>query len=312
MDLKMNNKGKGMTHIGAEMSLNGEMVIKGPAVIAGKTNGIIRSTDQIKVEFGGKVEGEVFCQEIIVSGSFKGQLHCNKLIIVSTGVVEGDVSSHQMEIYDGGQFIGMRTKGPEDGILPQAEVTTESTTSQQQNKPAKPTGAKKDTSSITADKSSTAQSSSTSVSSSNGKSKMPLVIGTLASLVVLGLVYVKFDLGASNQAAPKQEPALFSSSDADGNNLPLLDINQESSFVEQHEELVSAGQADTEVAMEDLQAMEQTSEELAQNQNVQQTNASQTQQPAASDNVEGSGFNIPEDTTAVDEAEVTNADAENR
>ncbi|MCT8987678.1 polymer-forming cytoskeletal protein [Shewanella phaeophyticola] len=73
--------------------------------------GTISSSSQINITVGGEVEGEVYCQEMRVSGVFKGKLHCNKLIIVSSGVVDGEVSSHQMEIYDGGQFVGMRSKG---------------------------------------------------------------------------------------------------------------------------------------------------------------------------------------------------------
>ncbi|MDO6611438.1 polymer-forming cytoskeletal protein [Shewanella sp. 1_MG-2023] len=115
----MNNKGNGVTFIGPETSLDGEMTVKGPALIAGQVKGVIRSTDQVKIEVGGEIDGELYCQELRVCGVFKGSLHCNSLVIVSSGVVEGDVSSHKMEIYDGGQFLGARTKGPEQGVLPE-------------------------------------------------------------------------------------------------------------------------------------------------------------------------------------------------
>ncbi|WP_076539721.1 polymer-forming cytoskeletal protein [Shewanella sp. UCD-KL21] len=118
----MNNKGNGVTFIGPDTSLDGDMAVQGPALVAGKVKGVIRSTDQVKIEVGGEIDGELFCQELRVCGVFKGTLHCNSLVIVSSGVVEGDVSSHKMEIYDGGQFLGARTKGPEEGVLPQATV----------------------------------------------------------------------------------------------------------------------------------------------------------------------------------------------
>ncbi|WP_144212832.1 bactofilin family protein [Shewanella donghaensis] len=118
----MNNKGNGVTFIGPDTSLDGDMTVLGPVLVAGKVKGVIRSTDQIKIEVGGEIDGELFCQELRVSGVFKGILHCNSLVIVSSGVVEGDVSSHKMEIYDGGQFLGARTKGPEEGVLPEASV----------------------------------------------------------------------------------------------------------------------------------------------------------------------------------------------
>ncbi|WP_299568508.1 polymer-forming cytoskeletal protein [uncultured Shewanella sp.] len=122
----MNNKGNGVTFIGPETSLDGEMTVKGPALIAGQVKGVIRSTDQVKIEVGGEIDGELYCQELRVCGVFKGSLHCNSLVIVSSGVVEGDVSSHKMEIYDGGQFLGARTKGPEQGVLPELAADEQS------------------------------------------------------------------------------------------------------------------------------------------------------------------------------------------
>ncbi|QBF83722.1 hypothetical protein EXU30_14240 [Shewanella maritima] len=121
----MNSKAKQATVIGAQMNLQGEMDIQGPATIAGHTNGVIRSSADIVIEQGGLVEGELYCQSVKVCGQFKGKLFCNKLIIVSSGVVDGEVSSHQMEIYDGGQFIGKRTKGPDADTLPDFTVNSE-------------------------------------------------------------------------------------------------------------------------------------------------------------------------------------------
>ncbi|MCH1929268.1 polymer-forming cytoskeletal protein [Shewanella sp. A25] len=115
----MGNKNHGVTFISASTSLEGELQLAGSALVAGKLKGNIRCAGQLKIEFGGEVSGDVCCDELRVCGVFRGKVRCNKLIIVSSGVVEGEVFSHQLEIYEGGQFIGQRIKGPELETLPQ-------------------------------------------------------------------------------------------------------------------------------------------------------------------------------------------------
>lgn len=114
----MASKGNGITFISAQTSIEGDIQLDNSALIAGKLLGKIGSAGQIKIELGGEISGEVSCDELRVCGVFSGRVCCNKLIITSSGVVEGEVASHQMEIYEGGQFIGQRIKGPELDDLP--------------------------------------------------------------------------------------------------------------------------------------------------------------------------------------------------
>ncbi|WP_434939982.1 bactofilin family protein [Shewanella sp. HL-SH8] len=255
----MNNKSKGVTYIGADMSLKGEIDIQGPALIAGKITGVVRSSDEVKIEPGGVIDGEVYCQELRVSGTLKGKLFCNKLVIISTGVVEADVSSHDMEIYDGGQFIGMRTKGPDAGVLPVSSDSDASQISQPANSSdnfqteiVAPNSLKTTTSaSLNKDQKTKASSN-----------KVLLGFGAVAVAALLG-----WQSGALTQFAqtPKvsSEPALFTPSSESAQSITernavklLNDVQTEQFFVEQKEELINAGLADPNVAMEDLQAME--------------------------------------------------------
>lgn len=109
----MASKGNGITFISAQTSIEGDIQLGSTALVAGKLQGKIGSAGQIKIEHGGEIAGEVSCDELRVCGVFSGRVCCNKLTITSSGVVEGEVASHQMEIYEGGQFIGQRIKGPE-------------------------------------------------------------------------------------------------------------------------------------------------------------------------------------------------------
>lgn len=115
----MGSKGNGVTFISASTSIEGEMQLAGTALVAGKLAGNIRCAGQIKIELGGEVSGELSCNELKVCGVFRGKVRCNKLVIVSSGTVEGEVLSHQLEIYEGGQFIGQRIIGQELEHLPE-------------------------------------------------------------------------------------------------------------------------------------------------------------------------------------------------
>lgn len=101
----------GLTYIAQGTKLTGESHFSGDALIGGEMHGTVTSESCITVEPQGLLNGEVTCHEIKISGYFKGKLQCEKLIITGSGTVEGEVASNQMEIFEGGQFIGIRVKG---------------------------------------------------------------------------------------------------------------------------------------------------------------------------------------------------------
>lgn len=90
--------------------LSGESHFAGEALIGGEVYGKVSSTGKITIEIDGYLDGEVNCEELKVAGNFKGQLKCKKLNITSTGTVEGEIACESMEIFEGGQFIGMRVR----------------------------------------------------------------------------------------------------------------------------------------------------------------------------------------------------------
>jgi cytoskeletal protein CcmA (bactofilin family) len=257
----MNNKNKGMTYIGADMVLAGDVHIQGPAMVAGQTKGTINSTDQIKIEPGGVVEGEVFCQEMRVSGLFKGKLHCNKLVIVSSGIVEGEVSSHQMEIYDGGQFIGMRTKGPDALALPQADAEQTSAQPSHQN---------------SQQYSHQSRAVTAAHSAFSGRKFTYVAVATIviiAAIVLQPTMSSVLNRGQAlssdiNQVSVGQYPPSAPSVTEENAAVLLQEMDQQTLFSEQAEELINASQSDMTVAMEDLQALAQTSDDLGDSQDA--------------------------------------------
>lgn len=275
-DKIMNNKSKGVTYIGADMSLKGEIDIQGPALIAGKIIGVVRSSDEVKIEPGGVIDGEVYCQELRVSGTLKGKLFCNKLVIISTGVVEADVSSHDMEIYDGGQFIGLRTKGPDAEVLPVSSHDV-------QIKTVTPNSLK------TTSSSSLNKDQKIKVSSN----KALLGFGAVAVAAVLGWQSGAVTLFAETPKV-SSEPALFTPSSESAQSITernavklLNDVQTEQFFVEQKEELINAGLADPNVAMEDLAAMETSNELMSGNIDISSNEPMATSEQVA-DNIKTS------------------------
>ncbi|NRD74653.1 polymer-forming cytoskeletal protein [Shewanella sp. VB17] len=100
----------GLTFVAQGTILSGESHFAGEALIGGELYGKISSTGKITIEIDGYIEGELSCNELKVSGNFKGKLKCDKLHITHTGTVEGEVACESMEILEGGQFIGMRVR----------------------------------------------------------------------------------------------------------------------------------------------------------------------------------------------------------
>ena len=100
----------GLTYISHGTNITGETILTGDALVGGEIHGKAHSESTITIEPQGLINGDVICQEMKVSGYFKGKLQCQKLIITNSGTVEGEVASDEMEIFEGGQFIGIRAK----------------------------------------------------------------------------------------------------------------------------------------------------------------------------------------------------------
>jgi cytoskeletal protein CcmA (bactofilin family) len=99
-----------ITYIASGCKITGETGFTGNALIGGSVFGKVHSEQQVTIEAEGLINGELCCHELKVSGIFKGKLQCEHLIITGTGTVEGEVASKSMEIFEGGQFIGIRVK----------------------------------------------------------------------------------------------------------------------------------------------------------------------------------------------------------
>lgn len=124
-----NKKTAGLTYIAQGSKITGESHFDDETLVGGAIYGKVTAENKLIIEANGLVDGELNCKELKVSGLFRGKLHCEKLTICGTGTVEGEVASKSMEIFEGGQFIGIRVKDEVnllkelgDDIPPMAEL----------------------------------------------------------------------------------------------------------------------------------------------------------------------------------------------
>lgn len=66
----------------------------------------MESSSDISIGREGTFEGNIKAARIVVSGYMNGKIDCDRLEIVSNGKVFGEVTSRELIIEPGGQFIG--------------------------------------------------------------------------------------------------------------------------------------------------------------------------------------------------------------
>lgn len=121
------NTAPALSFIADGTMLTGNIEFSGDVLIGGEVQGQILSQANIIVEKTGRIHGEIKCREFIIDGYFKGRLICERLIIQSRGIVDGDVACTSMQINEGGQFIGLRIKEDHQTIHAHSLPSTTST-----------------------------------------------------------------------------------------------------------------------------------------------------------------------------------------
>ncbi|GAA4875199.1 polymer-forming cytoskeletal protein [Ferrimonas pelagia] len=100
----------GLTYISTDCRLSGELVLESDCMVDGSIEGTVTAKGSVIIEQQGRIEGELEAEEVRVSGHFKGKLKCKRLSITANGMVDGEVLSEKIEIFEGGQFVGTRLK----------------------------------------------------------------------------------------------------------------------------------------------------------------------------------------------------------
>ncbi|HSG31689.1 MAG TPA: polymer-forming cytoskeletal protein [Thermodesulfobacteriota bacterium] len=95
-----------ITLIGQGCIFEGNLTSPTSTRLDGTIKGNIDSQGTLVVGEGGIISGEVKAAEISVHGRVEGNIHSEKLIIKSGGIVVGDINSKSFIIEDGGIYNG--------------------------------------------------------------------------------------------------------------------------------------------------------------------------------------------------------------
>ena len=91
-----------------DIEINGDINISGDILIYGKVYGNINSTGVINTAKGSVIEGHITARKIFISGSVNGNLDIeNKVVIESSGTLNGNIKASIITIEEGANFDGM-------------------------------------------------------------------------------------------------------------------------------------------------------------------------------------------------------------
>jgi len=91
-----------------DIEINGDINISGDILIYGKVYGNIHSNGVINTAKGSVIEGHITAKKIFISGSVNGNLDIeNKVVIESSGTLNGNIKASIITIEEGANFDGM-------------------------------------------------------------------------------------------------------------------------------------------------------------------------------------------------------------
>ncbi|GAC1352069.1 MAG: hypothetical protein NVS3B20_07310 [Polyangiales bacterium] len=95
------------TIIGADITIEGEIVTDEDISIAGNVRGKIDAKDAVTIEHGATVEADVTGSDVSIGGNLTGNVQAGDRVVIATGArMVGDVKAARFTIQDGAQFKG--------------------------------------------------------------------------------------------------------------------------------------------------------------------------------------------------------------
>ena len=103
-----NNTNSLSSIISQDVEINGDIDISGDIIIYGKIYGNINSTGVINTAQGSVIDGHIKAKKIFISGTITGNLDVEeKVIIESSGTLNGNIKASIVTIEEGANFDGM-------------------------------------------------------------------------------------------------------------------------------------------------------------------------------------------------------------
>tara|TARA_B100000315_G_C14596161_1_gene599723 strand:- start:13215 stop:13592 length:378 start_codon:yes stop_codon:yes gene_type:complete len=102
-----NNFNQVETMIGPEAVVNGDLTMKGGAIISGTVYGNVTTNGPLRVTKSAQIFGNVISSDAYLSGRIEGNLTTSgKIVLRSTAALKGDLVYHQIVIEEGAKFEG--------------------------------------------------------------------------------------------------------------------------------------------------------------------------------------------------------------
>lgn len=109
--------------IGPGMRIVGDCDTDGTVRIEGTVQGNIRAGKAVVVGKEGTVEGDIFTQDAVISGTVKGTLRAeSRLELQSTSRIEGEVLAGRMQLEEGAVLNGTIQMGKGAGLDPSSTM----------------------------------------------------------------------------------------------------------------------------------------------------------------------------------------------
>jgi cytoskeletal protein CcmA (bactofilin family) len=100
-------KGTHDTLVGAGCKIKGDVVVRGSVLIQGEVEGAIHATEEVTIELGARVRGEVRAERASVAGKVEGDVKARDSLELQQGAhLHGDVYARSFRIQDGAIFQG--------------------------------------------------------------------------------------------------------------------------------------------------------------------------------------------------------------
>jgi cytoskeletal protein CcmA (bactofilin family) len=100
-------KGTNDTVVGTGCKIKGDVVVRGSVLIQGEVEGAVHATDDVIIELGARVRGEVRGERARVAGKIEGNVKVRDSLELQEGAhLHGDVFARSFRIQDGAIFQG--------------------------------------------------------------------------------------------------------------------------------------------------------------------------------------------------------------
>jgi cytoskeletal protein CcmA (bactofilin family) len=108
------SSGSGTTVVAAGTELVGNLALEDNLHIDGRVKGDVESKAEVIIGKPGHMEGQIKAERVLISGSFDGSIEAERLEIVSSGKLSGEVTVGQLVVESGAHFNGTsRIRGDE-------------------------------------------------------------------------------------------------------------------------------------------------------------------------------------------------------